>query len=198
MVAIEVIFCSEQSHINSLWTYLDYVSCYGNKSGTSMDLQLQTLTVDAFQLLSRLAQRSYLVVIDGLDECHDKATQQLILRLLCKTITVHKLPLRFLIGSRPESHICASFDQKSFYTTTHRVVLDEKFNPERDSGFSARWLCEDRCQACFMWHNHGLEKISLIQRSSGQFIYAATVLKFVGADFCSPTKQLVQMFTCII
>ena len=29
-----------------------------------------------------------------------------------------------------------------------------------------------------------------MQRSSGQFIYAATVLKFVGADFCSPTKQL--------
>ena len=30
----------------------------------------------------------------------------------------------------------------------------------------------------------------LVQRSSGQFIYAATVLKFVGADFCSPRKQL--------
>jgi hypothetical protein len=29
-----------------------------------------------------------------------------------------------------------------------------------------------------------------VQRSSGQFIYAATVLKFVGADFYSPTKQL--------
>ena len=30
----------------------------------------------------------------------------------------------------------------------------------------------------------------LVQRSSGQFIYAATVLKFVGTDFCSPTKHL--------
>jgi hypothetical protein len=29
-----------------------------------------------------------------------------------------------------------------------------------------------------------------VQRSSGQFIYAATVLKFVGADLCSPTKRL--------
>ena len=29
-----------------------------------------------------------------------------------------------------------------------------------------------------------------MQRSSGQFIYATTVLKFVGADFCSPRKQL--------
>ena len=76
----------------------------------TMDVQLQTLIVDAFQYLSPLPQRSYLVIIDGLDECHDKATQQSILQLLCKSITVHKLPLRFLIGSRPESHIRASFD----------------------------------------------------------------------------------------
>jgi hypothetical protein len=98
----------------------------------SMDIQLRTLIVDAFQYLSPLPQRSYLVIIDGLDECHDKATQQLILRLLCETITIHKLPLRFLIGSRPESHIRASFDQEFLYTITHRVVLDETFNPGRD------------------------------------------------------------------
>ena len=80
-----------------------------------MDVQLQTLIVDAFQRLSTLPQHSYLVIIDGLDECNDKATQQEILRLLCETITVHKLPLRFLIGSRPEFHIRVSFDQESLY-----------------------------------------------------------------------------------
>ena len=78
-----------------------------------MNVQLQTLIVNAFQLLSPLPQRSYLIIIDGLDECHDKVTQQSILRLLCETITFHKLPLRFLIGSRPESHIRDSFDQES-------------------------------------------------------------------------------------
>ena len=81
----------------------------------SMDVQLQTIIVDAFQYLSPLPQRSYLVIIDGLDECYDKATQQSILRLLCGTISVHKLSFRFFIGSRPESHIRASFDQKSLY-----------------------------------------------------------------------------------
>ena len=39
------------------------------------------------------------------------------------------------------------------------------------------------------WPGEGIIDL-LVQRSSGQFIYAATVLKFVGADFCSPTKQL--------
>jgi hypothetical protein len=162
----------------------------------SMDVQLQSLIVDAFQNLSPLPQRSYLVIIDGLDECHDKTAQQSILRLLCETITVHKLPLRFLIGSRPESHIRASFDQKSLYTITRRVVLDEKFNPGRDirvilqDGF-AKICVENSIQSHpeQPWPKEGIIDL-LVQRSSGQFIYAATVLKFVGADFCSPTKQL--------
>jgi NACHT domain len=159
----------------------------------SMDVQLKTLIVDAFQNLSPLPQRSYLVIIDGLDECYDKATQQSILRLLCETITVHKLPLRFLIGSRPESHIRASFDHESLCKITHRLVLDETFDPGRDirvflqDGFAK--ICAENPILSQPWPSKGIIDL-LVQRSSGQFIYAATVLKFVGADFCSPTKQL--------
>ena len=135
-------------------------------------------------------------IVDGLDECHDNATQQLILRLLCEALTVHKLPLRFLIGSRPESHIRAGFDQESLYKITHRVVLDETFNPGRDihvflrDGF-AKICAENPILANVEqpWPREGIIDL-LVQRSSGQFIYAATILKFVGADFCSPTKQL--------
>ena len=161
-----------------------------------MDVQLQTLIVNAFQYLSPPPRRSYLVVIDGLDECRDNATQQMILRLLCETITVHKLPLRFLIGSRPESHIRESFDQESLYTITRRVVLDETFNPGRDirvflqDGFAK--ICATNPILSHVeqpWPEEGIIDL-LVQRSSGQFVYAATVLKFVGANFCSPTKQL--------
>ena len=162
----------------------------------SMDIQLRTLIVNAFQKLSPLPQRPYLVIIDGLDECHDKAAQQSILRLLCKSITVHKLPLRFLIGSRPESHIRASFDKESLYRITHRVVLDETFIPGRDirvflrDGFAK--ISAEKSIASHVkqpWPGEGIIDL-LVQRSSGQFIYAATVLNFVGADFFSPTKQL--------
>ena len=162
----------------------------------SMDAQLRTLIIDTFRHLSPLPQRPYLVIIDGLDECHDKATQQLILRLLCETITFHKLPLRFLIGSRPESHIRDSFDQESLYKVTRRVILDETFNPGRDiqvflrDGFAK--MCAENpilSHVKLPWPEEGIIDL-IVQRSSGQFIYAATVLKFVGADFCSPTKQL--------
>ena len=59
----------------------------------SMDVQLRTLIVDAFTCLSPLPTRSYLVIIVGLDVCHDKAAQQSIIRLLCETIRVHKLQI---------------------------------------------------------------------------------------------------------
>ena len=161
----------------------------------SMEVQLQALIVDAFQYLSPPPQHTYLVIIDGLDECNDKASQQTILRLLCETITVHKLPLRFLIGSRPESHIRESFDQESLYTVTRRVVLDETFDPRRDiqvflqDGFAKICAKNSIPHVEQPWPDKGIIDL-LVQRSSGQFIYAATVLKFVGADFCSPTKQL--------
>ena len=161
----------------------------------SMGVQLQKLIVDAFKCLSPLPQRSYLVIIDGLDECHDKRTQQSILQLLCESIRIHKLPLRFLVGSRPESHIRDCFDRESLYAITNRVVLDEKFHPGEDiriflrHGFAK--ICADNSIMSHMeqWPGEGIIDV-LVQRSSGQFIYAATVLKFVGVDFCSPRKQL--------
>ena len=167
----------------------------------SMGIQFQTLIVDAFKCLSPLPQRSYLVIIDGLDECHDRKTQQSILQLICESIKVHKLPLRFLVGSRPESHIRNSFDRESLYTITNRIVLDETFHPGRDiriflrDGFAK--ICADNSIMSHVeqqWPGEGIIDL-LVQRSSGQFIYAATVLKFVGADFCSPRKQLALVLT---
>ena len=107
-----------------------------------------------------------------------------------------KLPLRFLVGSRPESHIRDSFDQESLYTVTRRVILDETFNPGRDiqvflrDGFAK--ICSNNSILSHVkhpWPGEGVIDL-LVHRSSGQFIYATTVLKFVGAKFCSPTKQL--------
>jgi hypothetical protein len=89
-----------------------------------------------------------------------------------------------------------SFDQKSLYTVTRRVVLDETFDLGRDiqvflqDGFAK--MCANNSILSHVeqsWPGKGIIDL-LVQRSSGQFIYAATVFKFVGANFCSPTKQL--------
>ena len=159
----------------------------------SISVQFQKLIVDAFKCLSPLPQRTYLVIIDALDECHEGETQQLILHLLCETITVHKLPLRFLIGSRPEPHICDSFHQESLYTVTRQVNLDERFDSRDIQLYLRHGFAEiarnSKLPVEHPWPKEDIVDL-LVQRSSGQFIYAATVLRFVGADFCSPLKQL--------
>ena len=85
----------------STWTTSTIMELDPTLHTKSMVVQLQTLVVDAFGYLSPSPQHSYLVIIDGLDECHDKATQQSILQLLCDSITVHKLPLRFFNWESP-------------------------------------------------------------------------------------------------
>ena len=80
---------------------------------------------------------------------------------------------------------------------TKRVVLDESFGPNQDietylrDGFITIYdenltLMEQVEQP---WPRTGILDL-LVQKASGQFIYASTVLKFVGAEFYNPLSQL--------
>ncbi|KAF8345517.1 hypothetical protein F5887DRAFT_965451 [Amanita rubescens] len=94
---------------------------------------------------------SRIVIIDGVDECVDETIQHHFLTLLLDAFTDgEKVPLRFLVCSRPESHI-----KEAFYQRSAICLLDQ-----------------------------------LVQNSSGQFIYAATIVKFVGDKYSHPGKQL--------
>ncbi|KAF8162737.1 hypothetical protein B0H34DRAFT_292711 [Crassisporium funariophilum] len=162
-----------------------------------MHIQLQRLIIDTFAQLKSQPQRTQVVVIDGLDECQGHEMQQGILSLISQALVSNKVPLRFLIASRPEAHIRESFDQDTLYTITRRVVLDESFNPSRDiklflqHGFADICARNSRLMSHVEkpWPREGIIDL-LVQKSSGQFIYAATVLKFVGTEFFRPTKQL--------
>ena len=77
------------------------------------------------------------------------------------------------------------------------ISLDETFNLGRDiqvflqDGFAEIYAQNEDILSHVKqsWPERGIIDL-LVQRSSGQFIYAATVLKFVSADFCNPTTQL--------
>ena len=50
------------------------------------------------------------VVVDGLDECQGRDEQRRILAEVAHMLSTHHLPLRFLIVSRPEAHLCEAFE----------------------------------------------------------------------------------------
>jgi len=163
----------------------------------SMMVQMRSLIMDSFRTLFSGVEHTPTVIIDGLDECDGHETQKLILEIIYEAVAVEKIPLRFLIASRPEAHIREAFDQPTLRSITQRVVLDESFGPNQDiekyfqDGFEDIYKKNSTLlgQVDQPWPGTGILDL-LVQKASGQFIYASTVLKFVGAEFYNPISQL--------
>ena len=163
----------------------------------SMMVQMRSLIIDSFRKLSSGIGHTPTVIIDGLDECDSHETQKLILEIIYEAVAIEKIPLRFLIASHPEAHIREAFDRPTLRSITKRIVLDDSFGPNQDiekylrDGFKSIYdrnstLMEHVVQP---WPESGILDL-LVQKASGQFIYASTVLKFVEAEFYNPLSQL--------
>ncbi|KAJ6509768.1 hypothetical protein DFH09DRAFT_1374612 [Mycena vulgaris] len=158
--------------------------------GRHMGVQLRKLVVEPCQSLSGV---SPILLIDGLDECEGNHVQQEILCLL-GDIAVHHHPLRLrlLIASRPESHIQEKFD--SIQGLYDSVRLDQSFTDvwnylRNEFNRIHRENHESMADVATPWPpSHVLR--NLVDNSSGYFIYAATIIKFVGDREFSPTERL--------
>ncbi|KAF8967318.1 hypothetical protein BDZ97DRAFT_1642086, partial [Flammula alnicola] len=93
----------------------------------AIDVQFQSLVVGPFQHSTSIPLRSSIIVVDALDECNGEETQSTILALIANAVEVYKLPLRFLITSRPELHIREAFDREPLFDVTRRIFLGDSF-----------------------------------------------------------------------
>jgi NACHT domain len=162
----------------------------------SMEIQLRTLIIEPFQRLQSLPSRIQTVIVDGLDECQGDETQKLILQLIGDALTKYNLPLRFLIASRPEPHIRDGFDSPNLLPITNRLMLHDDFRTRNDI---EKYLQDGFLDICsksrsmihvkMPWPGEDVIN-TLTRHACGQFIYAATVLKFVGQKSTYPPKQL--------
>ena len=139
-----------------------------------------------------------LFIIDGLDECHNADIQCLILQVFAaavKSMPGH-LPQKLLIASRPEIHLVAGFNEHHTATVCRRLPLGDSYRPDADiqlylqDNFS-KIKCEHRMRAYLENAWPSAETISsLVRKSSGQFIYASTVVKFVSSARHHPAERL--------
>jgi hypothetical protein len=140
-----------------------------------------------------------IIIIDGLDECEDLNSQRDILTLIGQVTMDPDITLRFIIASRPEHQICDTFNKEPLFSKTRRLILDEGYNTGADI---ERYL-RDKFEEIYMRHRDIMPDIKgpwpladdlreLVWRASGQFIYAATVIKFVDSDtnFRTPEEKL--------
>ncbi|KAJ7037596.1 hypothetical protein C8F04DRAFT_1091810 [Mycena alexandri] len=158
----------------------------------TIEEQARALIVEPLKQLNIEADKPYLVIIDGLDECDGKPMQNRIVKIIFQDLVANYLPIKFLLCSRPEPNIRETFDALPPTAHFRRLVLDETFNPSRDilrylrDHFSR--IQRERVPNTSWPSERDLE--SLVQKASGQFIYAATIIKFVGDEFCHPVEQL--------
>ncbi|KAJ6608445.1 hypothetical protein B0H10DRAFT_526146 [Mycena sp. CBHHK59/15] len=156
-----------------------------------MDVQIQKLILHPCRSL--VDSPPWVIVIDGLDECDGHLIQQKILRLIGDSIHQHTLPLRFLIASRPEAHISEVFEGSSFRGLYLPFNVEESFEDVRTYFLTefARIHSEHSTMAAIQrpWPSEALIE-HLVRKSSGYFIYASTVIKFVDDKHFRPTQRL--------
>lgn len=177
----------------------------------SLELQFQKLIVEPLQSTcihennvnahTPSYQRPFVVVIDGLDECANEGDQCAVVRYISDMLRVHDIPLTFLIASRSEPHIRHLFEVDSTIST----ISNSLFLEESDEDIEI-FLRDGFHQLRQTFHQHTTVMIdpawpsdtdikTLIRRSSGYFIYASTVLKFLNDTDVSPQGQLTLVLT---
>lgn len=166
------------------------------------DLPSKTLEVQFRDLIDRpvreckMSLKYPVVGIEGIDECEDENAQEAFLTVIGNAVR-SGCPLRFIISSRPEPHLKRLFLRKFFdYTKTIVLETSDEFLGDIATYLKAGFtdICERH--SSFMRHvpqpwPSKKQLSTLCTRSSGHFIYAATVLKFIGGDkFKNPVQQL--------
>jgi hypothetical protein len=168
----------------------------------SLAVQVKSLIIAPLQ---PLAEAGYfneptsrrLVIIDGLDECSDPKVQQNIVEVLANAQQHHWLPLVFLFASRPEQHISLTFNIGLLFSITSRLALDASYlQPDEDIALFLTDKFQEiksthRLRAYIppQWPLPNILK-QLVRKSSGQFIYASTIIRYVASIRHKPVDRL--------
>lgn len=163
--------------------------------------QFKKLIVEPFTSLkakkSSCVQQPLLIVLDGLDECPETEAQCEIVEIIGELVRLAQtFPLLWMICSRPEWHLKHIFSRADFRIKCRReellvdedeskkdvhLFLKEGFEEIRQRFWDA--LPED-------WPPE-YQLLEIVVQSSGLFVFASTILKFVGDRDCgNPKSQL--------
>ncbi|KAF9543539.1 hypothetical protein CPC08DRAFT_676035 [Agrocybe pediades] len=166
----------------------------------SLSTQFTTLLIRPLAIMfanhSGSTQIPRLVIIDGLDECSANVDSQRDLLFTLQEVTSSTSLIRFLVCSRPESHLNSAFSSPRMATISYKIFLDVDFSAQKD----IELYLEDKFQEIKEGHpfKHKLPSMwpglgviwHLASKSSGQFIYAATVVRYIQSPRHRPNQRL--------
>ena len=158
----------------------------------SVDVQLCKLVVEPLRQLFSAGKMTdispLVVVIDGLDECQGAETQSGLIKSLAAAFREFPFRIRIIISSRPEVYLQTTFNSSSVRPRLTRLPLSDEYAPEED----IRQFLKDSFER--IRHEHPLASYipsswpssnilhELTEKSSGQFIFASTTVKYIGGN----------------
>ncbi|KAF4611992.1 hypothetical protein D9613_004449 [Agrocybe pediades] len=166
----------------------------------SLSTQFTTLLIRPLAIMfanhSGTTQIPRLVIIDGLDECSANVDSQRDLLFTLQEVTGSTSLIRFLVCSRPESHLNSAFSLSRMANIHYKIFLDDDYSAQKD----IELYLEDKFREIKEGHvfKHKLPTTwpspdiiwDLVDKSSGQFIYAATVVRYVESPRHRPDQRL--------
>ncbi|KAF4611533.1 hypothetical protein D9613_004468 [Agrocybe pediades] len=166
----------------------------------SLSTQFTTLLIRPLAIMfanhSGSTQIPRLVIIDGLDECSANIDSQQDLLFTLQEVTSSTSLIRFLVCSRPESHLNSAFSSPRMATISYKIFLDDDYSAQKD----IELYLEDKIREIKEGHpfKHKLPSMwpgpggiwHLASKSSGQFIYAATVVRYIQSPRHRPNQRL--------
>ena len=151
-------------------------------------------------LAPTLLSHPRLIILDGLDECRT-TSQTHVLNALSTAVKHLHIPLCFLIASRPEHDIRQAFnDRNSLGSLSFSIALDDAYQADDDIQVFLQSTFDEikrkhpsRGHFPISWPS--VEDIRrLVRKSSGQFIFASTVAKYVNSHRHWPPDRLKIIF----
>ena len=151
--------------------------------------QMKKLVLDPLSLLAPCGIVPHVIILDGLDECLSEDDQQLVLDIISKTLYPLNSDLRVLICSRPEPSISTAFKGANIQDISTSISLSHDVDSDGDI---RKFLVEQfaKLKQLLLDKPDGEWPTAadidyIVQKSSGHFIFAATVVKYV----CAPRHR---------
>jgi hypothetical protein len=154
-------------------------------------IQLKKLIMEPLNLLASSGIVPYVIILDGLDETLSSDEQQLVLNVISETLYQLDPTLRILICCRPEPTIVTAF--KDTDSPLNSISTITPLNDDVDADADIRAFLVEKFAKTKRQLPHPpsgdwpiAENIDyLVRKSSGPFIFAATVERYV----CSPRHR---------
>jgi hypothetical protein len=161
--------------------------------------QWERLVLQPLALLSKEAlPHPLVIVIDALDECDNNDDVSLLIRCLAAAVAIQNVDLRIFVTSRPDQPVNVGFGDISRDMHQDFILHDiEQSVVDQDLALYYQHQLERIAQTSFLdaaFLSHDTIQ-TLVQKSCGLFIYAATVCRFVRAGGLLAGERLAHLMS---